>query len=266
MDIDDAADHQEGSRAHRRKPSQDRSSPVVDQVEGSSPASSSSSEDARVQDVRDRVTRLGVNDNVRRRKSGGDLEKVPRPYGVVYDGPIPRTVADIDTAENQHRRNYCARLFNGEVKFGRDADGLLECMLIDLPDLFPLDREKVLAFKASEQKRIREGKPPIEYESDEDGETDEEKRQRVECCTPADLDGMEVGRLRTYEDGYVEYVCGGIAFEVTEGTDVIDRQDIYVALEEKSIDSAGQECDMTIYPMMTVKHRVTFAPRIDDLL
>lgn len=222
------------------------------------------------------------------------------PYPVSFNGPIPRSIEDVDTPERLHQRRYCGRLFDGTVKFGKDEDGLQECMLIDLPDLLPLDREKVLKWKASEQQRIREGKPPVDYESDYEGMTDEEKRQVVECCTPADLDGMQVGTIRgvllvsillrwsfartgrsrgmfltfivrhrmtVYEDGFVEYVCGGVRFEVTEGTDVIDRQDVYLAnMNKKCVDSKGNECDIAVYPMMTVKHRLVCSPIVDDLI
>jgi hypothetical protein len=46
------------------------------------------------------------------------------------------------------------------------------------------------------------------------------------------------------------------------GTKVVDRQDVYVG----HVDAKGRECDITIYPMMTVRHRVVVAPVIDDLL
>ena len=190
----------------------------------------------------------------------------PKPYPVSFSGRIPKSIEDADTPENLHRRRHCAYLFNGEHKWGKDRDGIQECMLLELPALLPIDRDKLLAWKAKEKERVFRGDPPVEYESDDD-RTDEEKKRAVDCCTPADLEGCQVGEIRCYEDGYVEYICGGVRFEVTEGTKVIDRQDVLVLDENKpGIDGQGRECSGTIYPMFTVTHRVTIAPKIDELL
>lgn len=73
--------------------------------------------------------------------------------------------------------------------------------------------------------------------------------------------------IAVYEDGFVEYVLGGVRFEVTEGTDVLDRQDVYWAnMNEGSTDHAGNQCDISVYPMFAVKHRVVFSPMMDELI
>lgn len=70
-----------------------------------------------------------------------------------------------------------------------------------------------------------------------------------------------------YEDNFVEYRLGGVRFNVTEGTDVLDRQDVYWAnMNEQSTDQAGNECNICVYPMFTVKHRVIISPMIDELI
>jgi hypothetical protein len=79
--------------------------------------------------------------------------------------------------------------------------------------------------------------------------------------------GIHCRSIAVYEDGFVEYILGGVRFEVTEGTDVLDRQDVYWAdMNEKSTDTAGNECDISVYPMFTVKHRVIISPMIDELI
>ena len=122
--------------------------------------------------------------------------RVPKPYPVVYDGPVPRSIDDVDTPARLHQRRHCARLFDGTVKYDIDKDGLRECLLIELPELLPFDKERLLKWKASETQRIRDGKLSIEYDWD-DRMTDEERKKVVECCSPADLEGMEAGRLRS---------------------------------------------------------------------
>ena len=212
-------------------------------------------------------------EDVRQRLAAASLQqdRTPKPYPVTFSGAIPKSIEDIDTKENIHQRRHCARLFNGEVEFKKDQDGLQECMLFQFPERLPLDKRMVFAWKEAEQKRIREGKPEVDFnewvQQYDEGLTDDERQKTVECCSPADLEGMQVGEIRIYEDGYVEWVCGGVRFEVTEGTKVVDRQDVYVAdMECPNVDAKGRECDITIYPMMTVRHRVVVAPVIDDLL
>jgi hypothetical protein len=233
-----------------------------------------SSDDERVQRVLSRVTRMDLKDG----QNGQWGRRHSRPINVQFDGPVLRNVTDIDTLENQKKRNHCARLFNGEVDYGEDSDGIPECMLFHFPSLLPLDREKVLKFKKKDQRRRkrealeRDGRAiPLDLHSNESSDSDAEdnqeaKRRNVECCTPADLKGLSCGKLRLHRSGKVTMKVGDVVFDVSEGTDVIDRQDLYWMVGESSKDDYGRLCDLSMYPMATVKHRVVVTPRIDELL
>jgi hypothetical protein len=154
--------------------------------------------DGGVPDMSQMLTGLRVNDGSggsgRGRPSGAGRD-VPKPYPVVYNGPVPRSIQDVDTPERLHQRRHCGRLFDGTVKYGVDEDGLRECLLIEFPEVLPFDRERLLKWKAAERDRIERGEDEVEWDWD-DGMTDEERKKVAEPCTPADLEGMQAGRLR----------------------------------------------------------------------
>jgi len=221
------------------------------------------------QEVRQDMTNLHVNEDSGGSGRGSRPGGGGWPFPVMYGGPVPRSIQDVDRPERLQERRYCGRLFDGTVEYGVDRDGLRECLLIEFPDLLPLDRDRLRKWKAANKNAIERGDEPLlldDFDFDDDM-TDEERTRVVECCTPADLEGLQAGEIIVYEDDFVEYRLGGVRFNVTEGTDVLDRQDVYWAnMNEQSTDQAGNECNICVYPMFTVKHRVIISPMIDELI
>lgn len=149
------------------------------------------------QEVRQDMTNLHVNEDSGGSGRGSRPGGGGWPFPVMYGGPVPRSIQDVDRPERLQERRYCGRLFDGTVEYGVDRDGLRECLLIEFPDLLPLDRDRLRKWKAANKNAIERGDEPLlldDFDFDDDM-TDEERTRVVECCTPADLEGLQAGEI-----------------------------------------------------------------------